>query len=114
MDGTTFIVPLTPMATITPLTPVNGTKAAGAAQQIDGQTDGEEGSFLHTLQEKIQGVKDLETTSLDSAYAVALGQSDDIESAMLDAAKASIAIQTTTQITTRAVNAYKEIMEMQV
>ena len=33
---------------------------------------------------------------------------------MIDATKASTAIETTVQLTTRAVNAYKEIMSMQV
>ena len=43
-----------------------------------------------------------------------MGYSDDIESAMIDATKASTAIELTTQITTRAVNAYKSILEMQI
>jgi len=33
---------------------------------------------------------------------------------MIDAAKASVAIETTVQLTTRAVNAYKEIIQMQI
>lgn len=71
-------------------------------------------SFADTLKHKIQEVKDLEQASLDSAYAVSMGQTEDIEGAMIDAAKSSIAIETAVQITTRVVNAYKEIMQMQI
>ena len=71
-------------------------------------------SFSETLRQKIQNVKDLEQKSLDSAYAVSMGQTEDIEGAMIDATKASVAIETAVQITTRAVNAYKEIVQMQI
>lgn len=71
-------------------------------------------SFGDVLKTKIQEVKDLETQSLQSAYDIATGASSDIEGAMLDATKASTAIQMTVQLTTRAVNAYKEILSMQV
>lgn len=71
-------------------------------------------SFGDMLKTKIQEVKDLESQSMQSAYEIATGASNDIEGAMLDATKASTAIQLTTQLTTRAVNAYKEILSMQV
>ncbi len=71
-------------------------------------------SFGDVLKSKIQEVRDLETQSMQSAYDIATGASSDIESAMLDATKASTAIQLTVQLTTRAVNAYKEILSMQV
>ena len=43
-----------------------------------------------------------------------MGQTEDIEGAMIDATRASVAIETAVQITTRAVNAYKEIVQMQI
>ncbi len=103
---TTFIIPLTPMQTIGSVTE--------AAKHTENGLSEEGESFLSTLKSKIQEVKDLETASLESAYDVAMGYSDDIESAMIDATKASTAIELTTQITTRAVNAYKSILEMQI
>lgn len=101
----TFIIPITPM---------QPTGSVSETKRITPETETGEPSFLDTLKTKIQGVKDLETASLESAYDVAMGYSDDIESAMIDATKASAAIEMTTQLTTRAVNAYKEIMEMQI
>lgn len=71
-------------------------------------------SFGDLLKSKIQNVKDLESQSLKSAYEISTGLSNDIEGAMLDSTKASTAIQMTVQLTTRAVNAYKEIISMQI
>ncbi len=71
-------------------------------------------SFGDVLKSKIQNVKDLETQSMKSAYEISTGISNDIEGAMLDSTKATTAIQMTVQLTTRVVNAYKEILNMQV
>jgi len=103
-----FITPLVQMPTIAEL--------GGSAKYsgIDVKTDDSEMSFADTLGKKIAEIKSLEQKSLDSAYAVAMGQTEDIEGAMIDATKASVAIETAVQITTRAVNAYKEIMQMQI
>ena len=85
-------------------------------EPVDDRTEEKDGSgsFGDILKQKIQSVKDLEMQSLQSAYDISTGASSDIESAMIDATKASTAIETTVQLTTRAVNAYKEIMSMQV
>ena len=47
-------------------------------------------------------------------YDLAVGNTDDLTAVMLAATKAETAVQLTTQITTRAVNAYKEIMQMNI
>ena len=105
MINTNFITPLTGMPTFEQIG-----KGVNAGKENDAQSM----SFADTLRSKIQEVKDLEQASLDSAYAVSTGQTEDIEGAMIDAAKASVAIETAVQITTRAVNAYKEIIQMQI
>lgn len=108
MINNMFITPLVQMPTIAELG--KSAKYSG----IDVKTDDGEMSFADTLGKKIAEIKSLEQKSLDSAYAVAMGQTEDIEGAMIDATKASVAIETAVQITTRAVNAYKEIMQMQI
>lgn len=100
-----FIVPLSelqPMSSITPL--------KSASEQKDDSSE----SFSDILKAKIQNVKDLESASLKSAYDISTGASSDIEGAMMDSVKASTAIEMTVQLTTRAVNAYKEILSMQI
>ena len=96
-----FIVPLTSMPSIEALNTIDKNDRT---EEKDGS-----GSFGDILKQKIQSVKDLEMQSLQSAYDISTGASSDIESAMIDATKASTAIETTVQLTTRAVNAYKEI-----
>ncbi len=108
MINTTFITPLTGMPEMKTI----GTGTGNLRTNIEGTE--KEKTFGDTLRENIQNVKDLENKSLDSAYAVSMGQTEDIEGAMIDATKASIAIETAVQITTRAVNAYKEIVQMQI
>ncbi|MGN0614408.1 MAG: flagellar hook-basal body complex protein FliE [Porcipelethomonas sp.] len=102
-----FIVPITEMSAVSAdfIKPVESAAA---------ENDNDTVTFGDILKSKIQNVKDLEAQSLQSAYDIATGASSDIESAMLDSAKASAAIEMTVQLTTRAVNAYKEILNMQV
>ena len=66
------------------------------------------------LSRKFRASRILRCSRFRAAYDISTGASSDIESAMIDATKASTAIETTVQLTTRAVNAYKEIMSMQV
>ena len=106
MISTTFITPLTSMPTVSSLDK--------DSNNLSSNEENSELSFSETLRQKIQNVKDLEQKSLDSAYAVSMGQTEDIEGSMIDATKASVAIETAVQITTRAVNAYKEIVQMQI
>ena len=106
MISTTFITPLTSMPTVSSLDK--------DSNNLSSNEENSELSFSETLRQKNQNVKDLEQKSLDSAYAVSMGQTEDIEGAMIDATRASVAIETAVQITTRAVNAYKEIVQMQI
>lgn len=101
-----FIVPLSELQ---PIIPIASQKSAAAIKK-DNTTE----SFGDILKSKIQNVKDLESASLQSAYDISTGASSDIEGAMMDATKASTAIEMTVQLTTRAVNAYKEILSMQI
>lgn len=102
-----YIIPLTEMSAISPtfITP-----AKTVAEEKKDNTI----SFGDILKTKIQNVKDLETQSLQSAYDISTGASNDIDAAMMSATKASTAIEMTVQLTTRAVNAYKDILNIQV
>ncbi|MBQ7046926.1 MAG: flagellar hook-basal body complex protein FliE [Oscillospiraceae bacterium] len=104
-----FIVPLT-----SSMPSIERLESIGKIDPIVEQKEETPETFGDILKMKIQGVKDLEMHSLQSAYDISTGASSDLESAMLDSAKASTAIEMTTQITTRVVNAYKEIMQMQI
>ncbi|MBP0961618.1 MAG: flagellar hook-basal body complex protein FliE [Oscillospiraceae bacterium] len=102
-----FITPMSGMQAIKPM-------QSWGSGKTNVENDESEMSFGDTLRSKIQNVKDLEQKSLASAYDISMGNTEDIESAMIDATKASVAIETAVQVTTRAVNAYKEIIQMQI
>lgn len=106
-----FIVPLTPMAT--QLDSVSDSLKKNSGSTADTIED-EVMSFADYLKESVMKVKELEASSDKSAYDLAVGNTNDIEAVMIESAKASTAVETTVQITTRAVNAYKEILQMQI
>ncbi len=54
----------------------------------------------------------MEVSEIDS-YNLAMGEVDNLAQVQINSLKASTMLQTTVQVTTRAVNAYKEIMSMQ-
>lgn len=106
-----FIVPLTEMQSINSLDGVS--KIKPSLINTDNNTDKKE-SFADTLKSAINGVKELEMKSQQDSYDLAMGKTDDIEGIMIQSAKATTAIEITTQIVTRAVNTYKEIIQMQI
>lgn len=100
------------MAFITPLTSMKPMEDISTLDKVQ-KTDSES-SFESKLEKAINGVKELETQSDKAAYDLAVGNTDDLTSVMLASAKATTAVQMTTQITARAVNTYREIMQMNI
>ena len=100
-----LITPLEPMKAIEPIAE-RGTRLL--------KTDNSGQSFEQRLESAINNVRELEEASNKASYDLAVGNTDDLNSVMLAATKAQIAIQMTTQITTRAVNTYREIMQMNI
>lgn len=106
-----FIVPLTSMSTQLDSA---AAVAGNTAKTDDSSVKDEVKSFADYLKESVMKVKELEAASDQSAYDLAVGNTDNIESVMIQSAKASAAVETAVQITTKAVNAYKEILQMQI
>lgn len=102
IEATNFIKPIERLETF------DKTEKAQSNKNIDTQ------SFAQTLQDKIQEVRDLEDESNQLSYDLAMGKTDDLTSVMVQATKAQTAVELTVQVTTRAVNAYKEIMQMNI
>ncbi len=102
-----FIVPITPMAT-QPVTA--GVQSNNAVENIKEGTK----SFAEYVMDSVKQVKELEAASDQSAYDISVGNRNDIENVLIESAKASTAVEATVQIVTRAVNAYKSIVEMQI
>ena len=71
-------------------------------------------SFAGIFSEALQNLEQVTATSDQDSINLALGDVDDLAQVQINAMKAQTMLQTTVQLTTRIVNAYKEIMQMQV
>lgn len=84
--------------------------------QLPGVTEsqGSQKSFATTLNEAIQNVNELHKVSDKKAQMLATGKTDDIADVMIAAEKADIALRVMTQVRNKVIDAYQEIMKMQV
>ena len=70
-------------------------------------------SFGDALQKAFDSVNDLQTNAAQSARQFALGQVNDIHSVMIAGQKASVALELTTEVRNKIVDAYQTIMSIQ-
>ena len=73
-----------------------------------------EKGFATALSNAIGDVNSLQADAADQIKAVAAGESQDLHGTMIAIEKAGIALKLTTQIRNKAIEAYQEIMRMQV
>ncbi len=71
-------------------------------------------SFGDYLGDALTTVNNLENTSTAMNAAMAAGQVEDVSQVMIAAQKADIAMQLTLQVRNKAIDAYQELMRMQV
>ncbi len=72
------------------------------------------GTFEQLLAQGLEKVNQLQKESDSSNILLASGQIDSIHRVMIDAEKANIALQFTVQIRNKIIDAYNEIMRMQI
>lgn len=71
-------------------------------------------SFAETLTDAISNVNELQKNSDEKIQQLATGRTDDIAGVMITAEKADIALKTMVQVRNKIIDAYQEIMRMQV
>lgn len=71
-------------------------------------------SFANMLQSAINNVNDLQIQSQQTLNDFAAGKTDNIQDVMIASEKADIALQFTMQIRNKVLDAYSEIMRMQI
>jgi len=100
-----FIVPITRM------TPLSSSEEArgGGLREAAGSLP-----FADVLKNAVQTLQEQQQKSDEDAYDLAIGNTDNLAGLMIQSAKLETALTMTVQLTSRAVNAYKEIMQMQV
>lgn len=85
------------------------------AKIADKKASAAEGSsFGETIKKAVSGVSDLENNANEIATKLAAGDAVEIHQAMIAMQKASTALQFTIQVRNKVVEAYHEIMRMQV
>lgn len=99
-----FIVPITPM------NPVGSLEQAASTEKPQSQG----GSFANVLSDAVRTLQETQAQSQQDGYDLAMGSTDNLAALMINSAKAETAMTMAVQLTTRAVNSYKEIMQMQV
>lgn len=92
------------------LTPV----ISSAANYVGANKEPETKSFGQYFNEAVQSVNDLQMKGQQANLDLAAGKAEDLSQVIIATEKASIALQLTTQIRNKAVDAYQEIMRMQV
>lgn len=90
------------------------TPAAGERQAGVGRTSGDGASFGDSLTNALRQVNELQLQAEDLSRALAAGQAADLHQVMLAAEKANLALQFTLQIRNKVIEAYQEIMRIQV
>ncbi len=71
-------------------------------------------SFSDVLKQAISDLQQLQATSTYNNYLLATGQVENLHKVMIDAEKADIALQFTLQVRNKLLEAYQEIMRMQI
>ena len=83
------------------------------AQPVKAPAQGE-GSFVDTLKNAINSVDQLQKESDLKMQQLATGQNNNIHETMISAEKADIALRLMVQVRNKIIEAYQEIMRMQV
>lgn len=102
-----YIVPLSGIETLTPIQQ----KAAETTEQ-----PGAEGivPFADLLKEASANLAQAQTQVQADVYELLTGQSSDLHQISIDAAMQQATVEMTVQLTSRAVSAYKEVLQMQI
>jgi flagellar hook-basal body complex protein FliE len=82
-----------------------GTAAAGSSAG---------GSFGSLLTDKIGALNDIQNSAADASQALATGQATDVASVVTTVEQAALAMQLAVQVRNKAVDAYQELMRVQV
>jgi|GEM_PF-758966 len=88
--------------------------SAQAFSQTQGATQKSQANFSNILSEAIDYVKQTEAEAAKANAALLTGESTDLHTALIAAQKAEIAISYTVEIRNRVLEAYNNIMNMQV
>jgi flagellar hook-basal body complex protein FliE len=99
---------------------VSGVSGIASSMNADGvgsvssPSSGSGGGFGSLLTNAISSLNDTQTTAASDSTALATGQASDVTQVVTDVEKASLEMQLAVQVRDKAVDAYQEIMRMQI
>ncbi len=102
---------------LTSLNPISPSEIAGLRNQLMSTPSVEEnadGSFKNILTQAIDNSENLDEGSNVDVLTMLSGQTDNLSDLLINAQKSELAVNLTVQIRNKAMDAYKEIMSMQV
>lgn len=97
---------------ITPMVPVRSAAELSAPKQTEQTSQTAGGLFSDIFQQAINNVKETENEVSRVEYQLATGQLDDIHSYTIAASKAAAAGELLVQLRSRALDAYNELMRI--
>ncbi len=100
---------------LVPLSSLPALSSIQDSQQSSSITaDSAAGSFASIMQEAIETLEKSQQASQMDSYDLAMGDISSLSTIMINAAMETTAVETVVQLTSRAVSAYKEVMQMQI
>ncbi|WP_070042846.1 flagellar hook-basal body complex protein FliE [Robinsoniella peoriensis] len=103
-----YLVPITRMEPVKSLEEINNPSESGSVQGSSGK------SFKDIFKEAIQNTENEVQKTQETDVQLAIGKLDDLHTAMIQAEQSTAAVEFTTQLMSKAVGAYNQIMGMQV
>ncbi len=86
----------------------------GGPEKLSRARETEKGSFLTVLEQKLSLVNKLQKEAEGAGESLAVGESRSIHETMISLERADLALRLLTQMRNKALEAYREIMRMQV
>lgn len=103
---------ISPIGTTQSLGSIVGTGPAAAKTEVSGAEVGAQ--FKDAVKKAISDVNHLQNQADDMAVKFATGDAEDVHQAMIAMQKAKLALDFTIQVRNKVIEAYQEIMRMQV
>lgn len=106
-----FIVPLSGLSSAEAVSGISGVSQKNLPQN---GADEAAGAFMDIFNDALEEVRATGEIAKQDSFNLAAGNIEDVAQVMLNSLQAATALETATQLTSRAVSAYKEIMQMQI
>ena len=100
---------IVPISSLTPLEPIAGQEGTARGASTSSGIP-----FAEVLGEAMNTLQESQALSEQDAIDLARGEVSDLHTLMINSSITATAVETAVQLTSRAVSAYKEIMQMQV